>query len=510
LQGPATQDANKASLLPVLPEKRGFDELFKAMRANLAHADFNDLNGRARTERPPVIGGKSLNDYGDVKLLQDGRPVGESAGRIYHVSMIENPELREAYGRQEKQYGRQGMERVGDPIRDKSRPGLLSESAVEAMPPEFRAAGLERELQSHQLAHGSGTSRWRLHGTQARSSWDHDKPAAGSYSLGAVVMMLGMGSLSGKGEEFLGQPQEQIPAGLGIAAFMNYGGYHSFVETFPCAKAAASNERLEVPVPREWMHSLYDDVLDAVHDYAPDAFQQVDRYHKALHKSHSREIAATLGPRASAIEVHDEVAREVEDPKHRYAAHLNAAWDAWIQTDRTKNLYSWIDENPDITISVYGKDVALKDIPRVAYPDTDERVKQYEVIVKNGKWFRQDGAGVDTIDSPGKADCKGYGVIVIHQDGSAFVHDYKKGSQHHTSTTGGQPVITAGMIKIIEGKATEFRLDTGHYRCGLPQFERMLKFFNRTGVDMKAMRFETPYVTNQAAVADLLAKYVTT
>ncbi|MBV6322434.1 hypothetical protein [Duganella violaceipulchra] len=290
IYGQPTAEANKGALSPLLPAKDSFDKLYASIRSNLAHEEFNDLKGRARTERAPIVNGTSLGGHPSVQLLDDGRPVGESAGRIYHVSQIADNKLKADYAQQEKQFGRQGMKRVGDPISDSSRPGLLSEFALQAMPQEFREAGLLETLQAHQFPHGSGTSRWQLHGTQAKASWDADKPAAGSYSLGAVVMLLGLGSLHAGRNNFLDNPELIHPAGLAIAAFMNYGGYHSFVETFPSAKAAASGERLAVPVSEDWMRQLYGDMVKAVRVYAPDAYASVSKYHDAFRSSSARAV----------------------------------------------------------------------------------------------------------------------------------------------------------------------------------------------------------------------------
>lgn len=281
-----TAATNLAAISPILPiGADSFDTLLSYVRTSLAHAKFNLPETRARTERAPIVLGESLGGRADVKLLDNGLEVGESFGRIYHASQINDEKLRRAYAAQEKKFGRQGMNRVGNPVADLSRPGLLSEFALEAMSSAFRETGLVAALGAHGLPHGSGTSRWMLHGTQAKASWDNDKPAAGGHSLGAVVMLLAMGSLDRSGKEFFGNPHVQIPAGLAIATFMNFSGYHSFVETFPIAAAAANRENFEVPVRNDSMRKLYADMAKAVQTYAPAAYAMVVSYQEAYRES---------------------------------------------------------------------------------------------------------------------------------------------------------------------------------------------------------------------------------
>ncbi len=279
---------NRQAILPILPiGADSFGTLLSYVQTSLAHDNFNQPETRARTERVPIVMGESLGGRADVKLLDDGRQVGESFGRIYYASQIKDEKLRHAYAAQEKEFGRQGMNRVGDPVADQSRPGLLSEFALEAMPSAFRETGLVASLKSHRFPHGTGTSRWVLHGTQAKASWENDKPAAGAHSLGSVVMLLAMGSLDRSGKEFFGNPDLQIPAGLGIAAFMNFSGYHSFVETFPIAVAAANRENFEVPVRSDHMRTLYANMAKAVKTYAPEACATVAKYQEAYRESMS-------------------------------------------------------------------------------------------------------------------------------------------------------------------------------------------------------------------------------
>lgn len=282
-----TFQENRIVLESILPIDSRLSEIFHYFGAQLAHDAFNSFEGRARTERPPIIEGRPINKLEGVDLFASGHLYGQSFGRIYHEAGISDLVLKQKYMALEIEKGRQGMPRSGDPIIDKNRPGLLSEHSFEAMPKAFREINLPLLLKEFAFPHGSGTSRWRLHGTQALASWEADKPAAGAYSLGAVVMLLGMGCLErGNITDFIGNSDKILPAGLAISSFMNFGGYHSFVETFPIAQALAQNCKLEVPIAKSKMLSLYGDIKNATTKYCPtETNMQVHNFYAAYKSS---------------------------------------------------------------------------------------------------------------------------------------------------------------------------------------------------------------------------------
>lgn len=550
---PEDSARNEKILATILPVGESCGILYKMTRDNLGHEELNHEKGRARIERAPYVNGQSLGGHPDVKMLPNGITKGESFGKIYHKDEIKNLELAEQYAEAEKQFGRQGIKRVGDPIKDQTRPGLLSELAVEKMPSSFKALGLDKTLKKYSFDHGSGISRWSLCGEQAKASWDHEKPAAGAYSLGAVVMLLGMGclnethddkgALDSAGKKFLGDPNLQA-AGLAISSFMGCG-YHSAVETFPIAMAAASGKRLEVPVSVDVMKNLYQTMAGTAKKYAgPEAAEKIEKYLRAYdgamkefiqqhdgkiaakYKSVDKDVLKTENKLRTPNDKLRDVAkffREIQaGPDERriqgdveleaysgemiYGAHINRAQKEWGKLGMPDvSLHIWTKNNPNYEIEVHGKQLALKNMARLdASPDNS---KKYKVTMESGLWTWPNGQHIDTSKSDGKSDYPGYGVIVIHSDGEARVHDYVRGSLGHTSTTQGKAVKSAGIIKIVDGKAKGFCLDSGHYRPDTNELRQMLVFFKKNGVDISEMKFDAPHLENKEDINKLLKEY---
>ncbi|KVW47289.1 hypothetical protein [Burkholderia ubonensis] len=119
-------------------------------------------------------------------------------------------------------------------------------------------------LDNHAFPHGTGVNRWQPTGTFAVESNLRGLPSAGAQSGGTCDALLALNTLSD------GPLYDRFdivePATLGIAAFMNFGGYHTFAETVPVGMAMAngadefnpssgttfrSAERLAENVPRQ-------------------------------------------------------------------------------------------------------------------------------------------------------------------------------------------------------------------------------------------------------------------
>lgn len=183
---------------------------------------------------------------------------------------------------------------------------------------------------------------------------------------------------------------------------------------------------------------------------------------------------------------------EIRDPKHRDRISLNGldsqsgAFGAWLEADNSRlGLFEWIDQNPDVEVRT------LKDGPKhrlsesigyINYLQPSQAAK-YRVDVSCGQWTTA-GALLDTTQLPGKRGMEGHAAFVIHTDGEIFVHPYEKGKWQHTSTTGGRPVLSAGMLAIEQGKAKSFHLDSGHYTPGLPQLKNFLEKMVEKGVNV--------------------------
>ncbi len=264
---------------PVVARLLGKDVDVVTERCNTAKdlvwdAEFNSTPKRAREERTPLVGiehgpgtslaGVPLRDG----LVSSDFGYGRAFGLIYHPDAIESPDLREQYLQDLRKFGQQGIRRVDQPVVDDARPGILSEYALTHMPAPFRVGGLEEQLRTHRVPHGTGLNRWNPIGTYATESRAHNLPAAGSHSGGAANLFVGLNCLSE--EPIVGRKDIAEQTGLLFAAFTNIGGYHTFVETFPIAQAVASNTKFRISVGerqgRNGKH-LYADFAQAAQEH---------------------------------------------------------------------------------------------------------------------------------------------------------------------------------------------------------------------------------------------------
>ena len=122
----------------------------------------------------------------------------------------------------------------------------------------------------------------------AKGGWLNGLPAAGSHSGGTVDILLALDCLSG--ESLFGNRDVVIPAGLLISSFMNFGGYHSFNETFPIAQAYGFGERFDVDSKERSAKKLYSDFDRTARLYTPDlASDKVSTFKRAYRDSFARE-----------------------------------------------------------------------------------------------------------------------------------------------------------------------------------------------------------------------------
>ena len=76
-------------------------------------------------------------------------------------------------------------------------------------------------------------------------------------------------------------------------------------------------------------------------------------------------------------------------------------------------------------------------------------------------------------------------TLNIHGELSLFPHiDHDKTGIAHSSMTEGKPVVSAGEVKIENGKLTAITTYSGHYRPSLYSVYRTLDYFKSKGVDI--------------------------
>ncbi len=268
------------------------------IKKQIKHADFDNPVTRARTEKTPLVEGQALTSFTgvNVKTVEaTDLPRGLGFGKVWHergmtvlpIKATQTPQEQEDAERarmdvvakytllEKTSGGRQGVPRVGQDIKDFERPGLLGESSQDLIPEEFLASGLIDQLRNHRFEHGSGLNRWQLTGRYPRESWEQSMPAAGAHSGGTVNIFSAINCLGD--DSIFGKP-EALHVGLLATSFMNFGGYHSVVETFPIAQAIAADSTFAVHVGAE-QRGLYSDIRDIVAKNGdPHATNIVDRY----------------------------------------------------------------------------------------------------------------------------------------------------------------------------------------------------------------------------------------
>lgn len=229
--------------------------------SKLRHPGFNNPQKRARSERrPEFLGSRSPSPIS----LVDGNAHGIGFGQVYADASFPPgcEQLKAEHNAELEKSGRAGMKRLGQAIDDHTRPGLLTEYALEHIPEQFKTENLLGKLQQKGFEHGKGVDRWLVTGQYARDSWDNDLPAAGAHSGTTADTFLAVNCL---GEQpIFGNRDVAEAVGILISSFMNFGGYHSFVETFPIAQAVAEDKQFEVEVGPKQKNNLYADFADAV------------------------------------------------------------------------------------------------------------------------------------------------------------------------------------------------------------------------------------------------------
>lgn len=240
------KDANVAACMALLREAGfadqadGFIDRFREFSTKTRTPSFDDPLSRARSERMPMV--EVDGQLRPVKgIYEDASKFGLGFGQVVqntaHPNSGEQVFLRTALG--ERNQNINAIPRQGAPIADLTRPFTMSEHDMENMPAAYSQQGLGGMLEQFSMLHGTGINRWQPYGTFAMESNQRGLPSAGAQSGGTCDILLALNTLNP--QSIYGNTQLTLAAGLGIAAFMNFGGYHTFAETFPIAEAVAAN-----------------------------------------------------------------------------------------------------------------------------------------------------------------------------------------------------------------------------------------------------------------------------
>ncbi len=277
-------------LSAVNPQVKSADQLlsrFDEFRKRTRNHTFDDPITRTRVERVPLVDDQPVQTTGFAfeRNFQ---------GRIKPQN-IRHGDQRRTVEAIAAQYGEQAMDRDGAPSSDHSRPGTLSDRALAKMPHAFRRAGLQALLDSHRLDHGPGINRWEVRGTHRSDAAELGFPSAGAQSGGMCDTLLALHMMNEA--SIYGNKDLVLPMSIGLASFMNFGGYHTFIETLPIAQCTADNKPAFTPGVSQRQASLYSDYASMVKQYVGGAAHEtVRRYHDVFESiSRMDELQPTVG-----------------------------------------------------------------------------------------------------------------------------------------------------------------------------------------------------------------------
>lgn len=179
------------------------------------------------------------------------------------------------------------------------------------------------------------------------------------------------------------------------------------------------------------------------------------------------------------------------DPQHRDKVQLNtyfAEWKKTPQTQKTQNFFTWVNS----TYPEFAKKQG------VIYLESSERIK-YQISVNSQGVIRRgtETEPYDTTAYGGKSP--GMAAYVIDTKGNLYIGEHKSHVMHHSSFLAGALVMSAGMIKIEEGKITHIDHKSGHYIPTKRHLENALKVIPKEAFGDKAV---IEFSTSKSVVAD--------
>lgn len=257
--------------------------LFKEFSQKTRTKVFDDALTRARSERMPMI-----KDENGVLKAVDGKyedaakyclGFGQVIQKVNNENSLEQKKLSDALNGNKNI---NGIPRENAPIQDLTRPYMMSESEMASMQQSYKNLGLSDGMTRHKLHHGTGINRWQAYGMHALESSYKGKPYAGAQSGGTYDILLAATVLSGKSMH--GEKDKVMPLTLGAAAFMNYGGYHTFNEVIPIGEAMSHGKPF-VPSNKTALQKsdLYDRVQTHTKKYLKSmTFKEISSY-KEVH-----------------------------------------------------------------------------------------------------------------------------------------------------------------------------------------------------------------------------------
>jgi len=214
---------------------------FEEFKVKTRSPQFDDAITRARSERMPLHNNKPIEGiYSDASIH------GLGFGQVVQNAMTEeetNILTKMLSGSGSKNSQINAIQRQNAPIDDASRPFMLSSDEFTNMPDFYRNMGLFEAINNHRLNHGVGINRWQPYGIYGMDTNKSGYPSAGAQSGGTTDIILASIMLNlNQSNSLYGNKETVLRMTLAAAAFMNFGGYHTFSEVLPIGESVARNE----------------------------------------------------------------------------------------------------------------------------------------------------------------------------------------------------------------------------------------------------------------------------
>ncbi|RAW96809.1 MULTISPECIES: hypothetical protein [unclassified Photorhabdus] len=256
------------------------DNRFQEFRDKTRSILFDDPISRARSERMPLgnDGNPIRGKYSDASDLGMGfgqvvQEAESSKVTFWLWDVLDEGGINQQIN---------AIPRQGAPIEDLNRPFMLSRNEFDAIPKKYPKSTLKAAIEDHYFNHGVGINRWQPYGIYGMDANRNGYPSAGAQSGGTTDVMLGLAMLNlNESSSIYGEwnreasrhenkkKDDVLCMTTAVAAFMNYGGYHTFSEVLPIGQSIAENTKfVPTDVSRSFKYgNLYKDIMELYKTY---------------------------------------------------------------------------------------------------------------------------------------------------------------------------------------------------------------------------------------------------
>ncbi len=154
------------------------------------------------------------------------------------------------------------------------------------------------------------------------------------------------------------------------------------------------------------------------------------------------------------------------DPKHRNKVVLNAYYREWEKAPNTQennNFFKWLQKtHPE-----------SEQEKSITYFSDSQRAHYLIKTAADGTFTRGNNSKpYDTTAYKGKTP--GMAAYIMDSSGRLYVGEHQVNLIHHSTFNAGLKVISAGMVRIEQGKITQMDHKSGHYAPNVDHFKNLL------------------------------------